>query len=127
MPRHRKACGIERLNHRCLSYDRCHGLSPKPRFIFRKHWLIRKSRNHAVTILARHILRREHRLDAWILSHKSRQIAKVKSCAIVRTANHPHRQRPRGRLISAKDLAAFNLPLSIQPDQALPHRSAGRR
>jgi hypothetical protein len=75
-----------------------------------------KSWNDAITILARYILRREHRFDARILSLKRSQIAKLKSCPIVWKPDHPYRQRSRWHLIRAKKQAAdwiiknFKLP-----------------
>ena len=54
-------------------------------------------------------------------SDESVEIAKAKTCAIVRAADGVDDQRSRRNLVGAEDFRAIHLALSVEPDQPLAH------
>src|SRR5205807_4319165 len=80
-----------------------------------------KSRDHAVTILSRHILRREHCMHSGIRADELFEIAEFKLGAMIRRANHPQHQCSNRYLIVTEDFGSINLSLTINPDKPLSH------
>src|SRR6202162_5505312 len=100
--------------------------SAMPSLTLSKHRLICELANYSVAIPSRHILRSEDGFNPRMISNKRRQIAEVKARPVIRTANCPHCHGVSWSFIRAKNFAAVDLLLSIQPDQSSSHRLARR-
>src|SRR6266849_6028885 len=108
-PTHRKVRSLQRL-YRCrFTNHRRYRLSAMPSFTLSKHRLIRELADDSVAILSGHIFRSKDGVNPRMISNKRRQIAEVKSRAMIRAANRTYRQCASRSFIRAKNLAAVDL------------------
>src|SRR4029077_10580395 len=119
-----EGCRIKIFDYLGFADNRGDGFTPMPSFLVRKNRLIRKARNHAVTILTRHVFGGKNRLHAGMSRHERLQITEAKRRPMIRASDDTQGERASRYLVCSIDLRAFNFWLTIQADQSLTHRGS---
>jgi hypothetical protein len=87
LPCDRKTCVVQSVDSFALAHHSGNGLAPEPSFNLGKHWLIRETRYHPITILSRDVLRGQNAVDSMMRGNESVEIAKTEPRPLVRATD----------------------------------------
>ncbi len=126
-PRNRKIGLVKRRHRSRIADNRGNRITAIECRSFGKDRLVSKRRNNPKTVPAWNITSVQHRMNTRCCGNKAGFVANHKPRMMMRTADHPHRQRVSRNAVSTVTKGAFNLWLSIKMPNGAANISASHR